>query len=1253
MSQELIIHFNTPTEFSIRYDDDETGSFAFVNPISDADYQDMRWYLETYSVAYTAEPDEDRAKRIAQQLSLWGEALFKAVFLQERAAQRLLERLQDENEDKRYVTISAIFPEVLSLPWELLKDPDGVFLFNENPRIAVRRSLKTRGGRKARKVKPKEILRLLFVVSRPLGAGFIDPRLEAQVVLAVLADVNQVEVEFLRQATFDNLIIRLEDEDLPSIDIVHFDGHGVFDSTGQLAEKSVVLEGMKKETTETVNMGYLLFEDAKSEKALVSAETLGEMLHQQKISLIVLSACQSATVGEDALNSVAARLVHAGIPSVLAMTYSVLATTARLLFQEFYAQLVKGKHSGEALENARRYLFRHTERGQRRYGTREFELHLQDWFIPALYQNGQDKALLKKTMLAPVESVLWHNFPTNALENNFFGRATELWELERWLLQGTKRITIAGFGGQGKTMLAIELGQWLWQKDWFQKIVLVDYKAFQGVDAVSYVVSSLGLVLAQNLLDAEAANKALAQIPTLLILDNVESLEKATLTELLTVATQLSQHAPILLTTRQLTGFNHADYPTQSSLTHRHLVLEGLREADAVTYLQHLLTLPPKPNSTVLTQDEKANRCYQNYAQLLRLVRFHPLSIKSIAHLLKTQRLTRLEKRLDQLIAELPDNPVLASLQLSIERLDADTQQWLPLLGVFQGGAMEMMLLAITEIPAEEWAKLRPLLEITGLIQVESLPNVGMLYFQFHPSLITALQKDNQENLHHRHQRKYYELSHDLYVADIQNPVEIRTIVKRELPNFLFAAKGALTEATNYAVEFVEFMGKFLYSFGLQRDWEQLNQQASKLAKKVGSQNWYSSKHSFGQQLFDAGHYTKAANIFTEILAGLATTPNYNRCVTLGNLARCFIQQGKAGKAITYYQRALGMALQLEQDKKVRLQTGLLYSDLVKLLIDIGRYADAQSALEQGLAIVQKIGDSRGETVIQVGFGNLAIAQDKLVEAEQCYQTALTIFQSLHEPTSEAAIWHQLGVVYEKAKQWEAAEYAYRQAANIDETQGNLAGVAQTWYNLAQVMENMGKWADAEAWCWKAIKVDQQLNNPKDMAMNLSHLADILQNQPNRLPEAQQLAKQALSIKKTLDPVAARIWTTYDILAQIADKQGNTQAAKKNRRLARETKANFAGTRYELKKYSRLILAVVNTLNGDTSSLPVVREYQQAMRNGSENWRFVADAIQLLLDGEKDTDKLCEPLDYEGAPIITAILEGIAKPESLEWFEEK
>jgi len=37
---------------------------------------------------------------------------------------------------------------------------------------------------------------------------------------------------------------------------------------------------------------------------------------------------------------------------------------------------------------------------------------------------------------------------------------------------------------------------------------------------------------------------------------------------------------------------------------------------------------------------------------------------------------------------------------------------------------------------------------------------------------------------------------------------------------------------------------------------------------------------------------------------------------------------------------------------------------------------------------------------------------------------------------------------------------------------------------------------------------------------------------------------------------------------------------------------------------------------------------------------------------EIDVEKLSEPLNFVETPIITAILEGIAQPESLKWFEQ-
>ncbi|MEK7989798.1 MAG: CHAT domain-containing protein, partial [Thiotrichaceae bacterium] len=389
MPQEIVIHFSTPEQFSIRYDDgydvDLEDNLTFNNPLSDEVYQDIRWYLETYSSGYIAEPDVNAAKHIEKQLPRWGEKLFEAVFsTNDYTAQSLFHKFQTKQK-KRYITISAVHPDILSLPWELLKEPNGVYLFNKKPRIAIRRSLITDKICAPHQVKAKKIIRLLFVVSRPKGAGFIDPRREAQAVLAALEKqkINQIEVEFLAQATFDGLVNRLGNEDLPAIDIVHFDGHGVFDSSGQLAAQSVDSKWAKKAGAETANMGYLLFEDDKGDKALVSAQMLGEMLNQQNISMMVLSACQSSKqAGDEALNSVAARLVHAGIPSVLAISYSASVSTTLLLFYEFYGQLANGKLVGEALENTRRYLFQHTERRQGHYGEREFELHLQDWFIP-------------------------------------------------------------------------------------------------------------------------------------------------------------------------------------------------------------------------------------------------------------------------------------------------------------------------------------------------------------------------------------------------------------------------------------------------------------------------------------------------------------------------------------------------------------------------------------------------------------------------------------------------------------------------------------------------------------------------------------------------------------------------------------------------------------------------------------------------------------------------------------------------------
>ena len=165
---ELVLRFPGPTQVSVAYDGTDSGQFAFTNPVTDKDRNDIRWYVETYGAQSLADPDDDEAR-----LPEIGKALFNAVFADHRAAGRLFDRYQDADGEHRVLTIDTEGAAVLSLPWELLHDPTGVYLFRERPHISVRRRISgATGGRSPFMLQPKQQLHLLFVVSHPDDAGF-------------------------------------------------------------------------------------------------------------------------------------------------------------------------------------------------------------------------------------------------------------------------------------------------------------------------------------------------------------------------------------------------------------------------------------------------------------------------------------------------------------------------------------------------------------------------------------------------------------------------------------------------------------------------------------------------------------------------------------------------------------------------------------------------------------------------------------------------------------------------------------------------------------------------------------------------------------------------------------------------------------------------------------------------------------------------------------------------------------------------
>jgi tetratricopeptide (TPR) repeat protein/CHAT domain-containing protein len=1288
MPQELNLEFISNTQFTIHFGERHSDALNFESPINDEDKKDIQWYLEKYATLYMADVDDERAAKIVANLPQWGQSLFNAVF-KERAAYRLYE---DFLEAKGHLlTISAKHPAILSLPWELLYDPESTFLSDHDPTISIRHRLGSADkALKPFEVKSKARLLVLFVISRPSDVSLIDHRADAKAVLAAIDEETsgRFDLEFLRPATLENLTKRLERRakyrNFLPVDVIHFDGHGVFAAETSGYESKTMAETKKA----SGGMGYLLFENTEGEKKLVDATTLGNMLNQKKVALIILSACQSAAMeGDEPMGSVAARLTHAGIPAVLAMTHSVLVATTQQLFATFYESLAYGAGIGQALDDARRHLYSHPERGERQRGQDRITLKLYDWFLPALYQGNEDTPLINNNIFPkkplPINGKHnLHQYQQEFRKTAFVGRTRELWQIERtFVIQDTRRLTISGFGGQGKTTLAIEAGEWLHRTGLFQFVCFVDYASFQGVDAVGLAISTLATVFDKNLVDVEAVNVALLNRATLLILDNLEAITKippnpplpkggnldldlskggnldldfskggesaesmsvphfskgglggiSPLKELLDVAQKWSEigKCRILLTTRS-PDFHHAGYPTEGSLIHQLLALRGLAENDALAYFQRLLKLPPAPQVDLPKREA--------VLALFRQVSNHPLSIGLIARQLKVRRVAELGMRLEKLLEEMPDNPLLASLNLSLDRLDEEARGWLPKLGVFQGGAMlTNLFFEITGFTKEQWKKLYPALETTGLIQMEYLAGGKLNYYlKFHPTLApalwTRLTTEEQAQLQASHRQRYYELSGYLYDEDRKNPYEIRAIVQRELPNLLFAVHGALDAEETYSVEFVRNVNEFLDFFGLNRDSKALSQRIEHLDDFLAHNNK-------GEQLFSAGQYQAAAQVFSEILTGLGDEPSFNHSLTLLRLGRCFKKQGQAAQAAECYCQGLAVAEQLEPSEDVKRKMGVLQTDLADALRDMGEYDDARKAYEKSLAIDKELGDARGKAVSEGQLGTLAMRQENLQEAAQHHTEALAIFHSLNEPEMEAVAHHQLGMVYQKAEQWDAAEQAYRESARIEESQGNLAGAAQTWNNLAIVTKGAGKPEEAEAWYRKAIEGKKATVDIASLSSILNNLANLLQTHyPNRLPEARQLMEDALAIDKTLDPAAAEIWKTYLILAEIAEKQNDTAKASEYRRQSREAYQGFQGVRYQLQKYEKLIAGVVAAV-GDAK---VRQELESGLETFGETWKNLVAAIQRILDGERDEKVLCEPLDYRDGAIINAILRGIA-----------
>ncbi|HVQ40526.1 MAG TPA: CHAT domain-containing protein [Pyrinomonadaceae bacterium] len=522
--------------------------------LTEQEQEDLRWYLEDY-LQRADVAERVTVEQVKERMRARGDELYTKVLGGGRSTQNLWGSIRNDLADLR-VEITTGVAEAASIPWELMRDPDmdspvslrvkAFVRVQSNPNISFVSVAPAQDGR----------IRLLYIACRPSGSQDVELRAVANRLLQDLGSERaRFDIKALRPPTFERLQKELGDAKAAGrpFHIVHFDGHGIYAdlSTSKLADWIGALSNMTLGGKKTGKHGYLLFEHPGEDKMRpVDGQTLGQILHDNGVPVLVLNACHSAmheataapktveNVHDEvrAIGSLAQEVVDQGIPAVLGMRYSVYVVTAAQYIGQLYTGLAGGRSFGEAATDGRKHLQLNPERW---VGLQPRPL--EDWFVPVAYEAspielcpaGTVSALGDQPELDPVQlnNALLRYVP----EEGFIGRDETILALDR-AFDEHRVVLMHAYAGQGKSTTAVEFARWYSVTGGLGAqpfVLLASFESHTDLDdLLNQVGQPLSPMLAAQGIEWSAINERdkrrqlvvqiLRLIPVLWIWDNVE-----------------------------------------------------------------------------------------------------------------------------------------------------------------------------------------------------------------------------------------------------------------------------------------------------------------------------------------------------------------------------------------------------------------------------------------------------------------------------------------------------------------------------------------------------------------------------------------------------------------------------------------------------------------------------------------------------------------------------------------------------------
>jgi tetratricopeptide (TPR) repeat protein len=286
--------------------------------------------------------------------------------------------------------------------------------------------------------------------------------------------------------------------------------------------------------------------------------------------------------------------------------------------------------------------------------------------------------------------------------------------------------------------------------------------------------------------------------------------------------------------------------------------------------------------------------------------------------------------------------------------------------------------------------------------------------------------------------------------------------------------------------------------------------------------------------------YQRALQILRKVL-GSEHSEVASLLIDLANLYRV---QGKYTEAEPLYQRALRIKEHV---------VGSNHSDIAYPLTSLAnlyrmqaKYTEAEPLYQRALGIREHVlGPDHPEVAYPLnGLANLYREQGKYVEAEPLYQRTLRIWKQALGPDHPEVAYplYNLANLYRSCENYADAESCYQQALHIWEQSLGLehSQVAYPLNGLADLYRIQKKYIEALPLCLRALRIWEQalgLEAPQ-VAYSLNTLADLYKEQ-GKYAEAEPLYQRALCIREqTLGPAHPEVAYPLNALADLYKEQG-------------------------------------------------------------------------------------------------------------------